>query len=150
MKILLDTNIVLRNAIRTDPQHPQVHQALARLVRDGWELCIGTQNVIEFWVVATRPTNVNGLGLSPRQAEVEVKALLGAFTLLADPDDLIDRWLDLCARYGVSGRPAHDARLVAVMLSHGIKHLLTLNVADFTRYAERISDPGTRNARIGG
>lgn len=136
MRILLDTNIVLRNAVRTDSAHPRVHQALARLIREGWELCIGTQNVIEFWVVATRPTDVNGLGLSPRQAEAEVNALLSAFTLLNDPDGLIDTWLDLCARYGVSGRPAHDARLVAVMRMHGINHLLTLNSADFTRYSE--------------
>lgn len=136
MKILLDTNIIIRNAVRTDPQHLPVHQALVRLVREGWELCVGTQNVIEFWVVATRPTNVNGLGLSPQQAEEEVIALLGAFTLLTDPNDLIDLWLDLCTRYGVSGRPAHDARLVALMRPNGIKRLLTLNAADFTRYVE--------------
>jgi predicted nucleic acid-binding protein len=47
-----------------------------------------------------------------------------------------ERWLDLCSRYGVSGRSAHDARLVALMLAHGLTHLLTLNSADFARYAE--------------
>ncbi len=136
MRILLDTNIVLRNAVITDPQHPQVHDALERLVQGGWELCIGVQNMVEFWVVATRPTNVNGLGLSPSQAEQEIAAIRMAYTLLRDPADAMERWLDLCVRYTVSGRPAHDARLVALMLAHGITHLFTLNPTDFSRYTE--------------
>jgi predicted nucleic acid-binding protein len=136
LRICLDTNIILRNAIRTDPQHARVSAALERLVQGGWELCIGVQNVVEFWVVATRPTNVNGLGLSPGQAQQEVAVLMTAYTLLRDPSDLLERWLDLCSRYAVSGRPAHDARLVALTLSHGLTHFLTLNPTDFARYAE--------------
>ncbi len=136
MRIFLDTNIILRNAIRTDPQHARVSASLQRLVRGGWELCIGVQNVVEFWVVATRPTNVNGLGLSPAQARQEVTAIMAAYTLLRDPPDLLERWLDLCSRYSVSGRTAHDARLVALTLAHGLTHFLTLNGADFARYSE--------------
>jgi len=49
---------------------------------------------------------------------------------------VLERWLDLCSRYGVSGRPAHDTRLVALMLAQGLTHLLTLNSADFARYTE--------------
>ena len=136
MRILLDTNIVLRNAVRNDPQHPQVHDALERLVQGGWEPCIGVQNVVEFLVVATRPTDVNGLGLSPDRAQQEVAAIRAAYTLLRDSADAMERWLELCVRYSVSGRPAHDARLVALMLAHGITHLLTLNPSDFSRYTE--------------
>ena len=69
MRILLDTNILLRNARRSDPDYQRVNAALDRLIADGWELCVGVQNIVEFWVVATRPTNVNGLGLSPAEAE---------------------------------------------------------------------------------
>jgi predicted nucleic acid-binding protein len=28
----------------------------------------------------------------------------------------------------------HDARLVAVMRTHGVTHILTFNVSDFVRY----------------
>jgi predicted nucleic acid-binding protein len=136
VRILLDTNILLRYAVRTDPAHPQVRAASKRLVENGWELCIGTQNLVEFWVVATRPLNVNGFGLTPEQARQEIALLMAAYTVLRDPQDLLERWLDLCTRHAVSGRPAHDARLVALMLAHGITHLLTLNPADFARYAE--------------
>jgi hypothetical protein len=113
VRILLDTNVLLRSAIRTDVRHPQVTLALERPVQGGWEPCIGVQNVVEFWVVATRPVDVNGLGLSPEQARQGIGEALRVFLLLRDPPDLLERWLDLCTRYSVSGRPAHDARLVA-------------------------------------
>jgi predicted nucleic acid-binding protein len=132
----LDTNIVLRNAVQSDPQHALVRDALQRLTQSGWELCIGTQNVVEFWVVATRPVGVNGLGMTPEQADQEVDALLTAFTLLRDPDDLLARWRDLCRRHSVRGRQAHDARIVAMMLGAGVTDLLTLNGGDFARYGE--------------
>jgi hypothetical protein len=32
------------------------------------------------------------------------------------------------------GVQVHDARLVALMMAHGLSHLLTLNPADFQRY----------------
>jgi predicted nucleic acid-binding protein len=92
------------------------------------------QSLFEFWVVATRPLEVNGLGMGAHQARGEVLGILNAFSLLPDPADLLERWLDLCVRHSVCGRPAHDARLVAVMLAHGITHLLTLNPGDFARY----------------
>jgi len=34
----------------------------------------------------------------------------------------------------VTGKRAHDARLVAAMLRHRISQLLTINATDFTRY----------------
>ncbi len=136
MRVLLDTNIVVRNANRDDPQHGLVAGHVQRLVEEGRELCIAAQTVFEFWVVATRPADVNGLGFSPGDARRNVDLIVDAYSLLADPPDLMARWLDLCTRYEVRGRQAHDARLVACMLSHQIGRLLTLNVADFARYPE--------------
>lgn len=49
------------------------------------------------------------------------------------------QWERLVRQYGVRGRAVHDAQLVAVMLTHGITHLLTLNDADFRRYADEIT-----------
>ncbi len=39
------------------------------------------------------------------------------------------------SQYQVSGKNAHDARLVAAMMVHGISRILTFNVGDFMRYA---------------
>ena len=38
--------------------------------------------------------------------------------------------------YGVSGVQVHDARLVAAMIFHNVKHILTFNGQDFRRYAD--------------
>ena len=38
--------------------------------------------------------------------------------------------------YRVSGKNAHDARLVAAMVVHEIESILTFNTGDFLRYEE--------------
>ncbi len=136
MRILLDTNIILRNVAIPGMQHDEVADALNRLTLRGDELCVGTQNIMEFWVVATRPQSVNGFGLTPDQARQEVDIIMRTFIVLRDTSDLLELWLDLCSRYAVSGRPAHDARLVALMLAHNVTHLLSLDPGGFARYTE--------------
>ncbi|MBI3909497.1 MAG: PIN domain nuclease [Armatimonadetes bacterium] len=143
MRALLDTNVVLRNANMLDPLYPRVNQALRKLAADGWDLCIAPQNVVEFLVVATRPVAVNGFGLTSDEARQEIDVVMNSYTVLPDPPDLLQRWLDLCTRYQARGRQAHDARLVAFMQGHGIAHLLTLNAADFVRYADVVCPPLT-------
>jgi predicted nucleic acid-binding protein len=38
--------------------------------------------------------------------------------------------------YQLQGKRVHDARLVAVMLVHGVTHLLTFNPGDFNNIGE--------------
>ena len=38
--------------------------------------------------------------------------------------------------YGVSGTKVYDARIVAAMIVHGVRHILTLDGSDFGRYTE--------------
>jgi predicted nucleic acid-binding protein len=136
VKILLDTNVTLRASVETASEHPLVSQALLHLVAQGHELSLAPQTLYEFWAVATRPLAVNGFAHSPQETRRRIDDLLTAYELLPDPPDLVTRWADLCDRYQVAGKQAHDARLVALMLSHGVTHLLTLNPRDFTRYSE--------------
>jgi predicted nucleic acid-binding protein len=79
-------------------------------------------------------TNLNGLGLSPEEADLELTQLEGLFRLLPDVSSIYPIWRRLVVAARVSGRQVHDARLVAVMLAHGISHLLTFNTSDFTRH----------------
>lgn len=57
------------------------------------------------------------------------------FLLLAEPLDILDRWLNLVRQHGIVGRQVHDARLVALAIAHGIEHILTINTSDYTRYS---------------
>lgn len=132
----LDTNVLLIHQNRADPRHSSVTAALHEATSAGKELCFPAQVMFEFYVVATRPIAVNGLGLSPASASRQVALCREAFSLLPDPPDLIDRWLHLCEERGVSGRPAHDARIVAWMMGQGIRRLITCNPRDFGRFDE--------------
>ena len=63
--------------------------------------------------------------------------------LPADAHHILD-WRRLADTYRVVGRQVFDTRLVAVMLAHGITHLLTFNTGHFFRYAGlTVVDPAT-------
>ena len=68
MRFLLDSGILLRLVDEHDSQHDLVEAAVGTLGNCGDELFITTQNIAEFWNVATRPIANNGLELPPATA----------------------------------------------------------------------------------
>jgi hypothetical protein len=55
---------------------------------------------------------------------------------VADEGSLVtERLLALLADVSVGGKQVHEANIVATMQVYGIRHLLTHNVDDFTRFA---------------
>lgn len=133
-KILLDTNLLLRSSDQTSPDRVLAEGAVAKLLSNGDELYLTTQNLIEFWSVVTRPRNVNGFDWTTQQAEMEINLLLSKFPLLPDLQDVLTHWLKLVSQHDIKGRRTHDARLVAVMLAHSVTHLLTFNTGDFASF----------------
>ena len=85
-------------------------------------------------LVATRPLSVNGLGMTPAQAQSELARIKSLFRLLPDTPAIYDEWETVVSRHQVSGRNAHDARIVAAMNIHAISSILTFNGDDFKRY----------------
>jgi predicted nucleic acid-binding protein len=131
---LVDTNILLRITRRFDPQHKVVDTALARLAGEGATLYYTHQNIAELWNAMTRPIARNGLGLTAADAEREVQAIESGMSLLPDSEAVYREWRRIAVQYGVSGVQVHDARLAAAMYVHAVNHILTLNVADFSRF----------------
>ena len=142
MLVLVDTNLVLR---LVEPAH--VHHAIAATAMEsletlGHQAVVVPQVVYEFSAVATRPSEVNGLGLSPAETQATLRRLLSMFDLLRDERRIYEHWHQLVATHEVKGKQVHDTRLVAAMLRHGISHLLTFNASDFVRYSEiTVIDP---------
>jgi predicted nucleic acid-binding protein len=134
MNILLDTNILVRLAEPSEPDHPLCLQAVRRLEQAGDGLHLCAQTAIEFWVVATRPKNVRGLGFDPVRTETALLRAERSWRWLPEPPDIAARWRRIVNRHAVLGKEAHDARLVALMEAHGLTHILTLNTTDFLRY----------------
>lgn len=131
---LLDTNLLLRSASDGHPMQEQAVHAVTRLRQQGARVWITPQNLVEFWAVATRPTERNGLGLTVEAANAEVLRLTHLFPLLPDVPEIYLEWHRLVVDHRVLGLQVYDARLVAVMLVYGVTQLLTYNVDDFRRY----------------
>lgn len=132
---LVDTNILLRASRRSDPQHKLVDGALAKLASAGTALHYTHQNIAELWNAMTRPAARNGFGLTIAEAESEVRAIEAGMILLPDREAVYREWRRIVVQYAVLGVQVHDARLAAAMRVHGVKHILTLNVGDFSRYS---------------
>jgi len=134
MRYLADTNILLRSA---EPAHPMYADAVASvkiILAQGETVCVFTQNLIEFWNVATRPVADNGFGFTPAQTGIEVSRIESLLTVVPDDAAIYPEWRRLVLAHSVLGKQVHDARIVAAMNVHSIAHLLTFNGGDFKRY----------------
>jgi predicted nucleic acid-binding protein len=135
MDVLADTGILLRLLEPTDPIHATVDQAVKLLHARGERIVIAVQNATEFWNVCTRPTTARGgYGLSTAETDRRLTIIEAAFAVLSEPPLAYRLWRSLVMLHAVQGKQVHDARLVALMQTHGITHILTLNGSDFTRY----------------
>lgn len=134
--ILVDTNVWVRTLRPDDPQHLAAVDAVTSLRTAGHLLVVVPQVFYELWSVSTRPIINNGLGFSTEQSLEDQRRILESAELLEDDSGVFDAWRDLVSKYEVIGKQAHDARLVAAMIRHGVTHLLTFNGQDFARFAE--------------
>jgi len=136
MRYLVDSNVLLRLLQRNDPHHSIIRQAVRSLVARGDELCCAPQNIIELWNVSTRPATARGgFGLTTAETDRRVRLIERVLTVLEETPAVYPEWRRLVMGNSVNGVQVHDARIVAVMNVHAITHVLTLNGADFSRYA---------------
>lgn len=134
MQVLLDTNVLLRAVETAHPQFRAAVDSSELLRRQGHEPVVVPQVLYEFWVVATRPKEANGLAMPPEAADHEIASIQQFFRLCDDACGIYRQWRELVVRHAVLGKQAHDARLAATMKHHAITHVLTFNFTDFSRY----------------
>ena len=134
MPTFVDSNILVFLADPNSPFFNETARAVALLLSRGEELYVAPQNLIEFWVVATRPVASRGLGMSAAQAQAELARIKSLFRWLADSPAIYLEWEKLVTQHAVLGKNAHDARLAAVMSVYNIGTLLTANKSDFKRF----------------
>src|SRR5262249_9796284 len=92
------------------------------------------QVAYEFWAVATRTIEANGLGMTSPEADEALRDMTELFPLLQDERGIMLRWWGLGRRDDVKGVESFAVRLVAAMQRHSISHILTWNASDFARY----------------
>lgn len=142
MSVLVDTNVLLRLAQPNHRQYRAATDSVARARLAGEALYVTPQNIAEFWAAATRPVGAaNGLGLTTAAVAAEIGTIERLFQLAADDPATYSTWKGLVVTHRVLGTQVYDARLFAAMLVHGISHILTFNVADFSRYRVAVLHP---------
>ena len=134
--MLIDTSVLARLLQPHHPLYAVADRAIERLVSEGRDLYVVPQNLIELWVVGTRPVEQNGLGMNAADMARELIRIKRMFLLLPDSAAVYSVWESLVTQHNVSGKPAHDAHLVAAMRTHGLKSILTFDPSGFTRYAD--------------
>jgi predicted nucleic acid-binding protein len=100
--LLIDTNILVRRINRHDPQYRDAHRALEKIAQRGDRICITPRNMMEFWNVATRPADKNGLALTPSHADRITRRFEESFRLLPDTVDIYGEWRKLVVNHSVS------------------------------------------------
>ncbi len=138
MNYLADSNILTTLSQEYSPKFKPLRLFLTDLFRGGDFIYIVPQNLIEYWTVATRPAESNGLGLSVDEATIEIERYKKYFQLRRSFQDSYIIWESLVIKYRVMGKNTHDAHLVAAMIQNNITHILTFNGKDFKRFDEVI------------
>ena len=135
--MFIDTNVLVNARILEAPDHQIARASLERVFQELEPLRISRQVVREYLSVVTRP-QVWAVAMSLEDALDDVNRLIGSFEILEDGPVVTESLITLCHEVVVGGRQIHDANIVATMLAHGERRLLTFNAADFRRYGDRI------------
>lgn len=136
MSYAIDTNVIARSIHEGHPMRQASKDAIKVLLDRGETVCVLAQSLYEFWVIATRPLEANGFGMSATEAQIRLAEFEARLTLKTDRPEIYAEWKQLVTQHSVMGKPAHDARIAAAMKVHGITHLLTFNVGDFKRFQQ--------------
>jgi predicted nucleic acid-binding protein len=135
MHVLIDTGILLRAFDRSESQQKSIFRALRHLWSNGHQLVTTSQNIAEFWNVSTRPASARGgFGMDVASVDARVKVIERLGDVLPFSVQAYQEWRRLVIAHQICGVSVHDARIVAVMHTLNVTHLLTLNGADFQRY----------------
>ena len=136
MNVLLDTNVLLRLDHVGNPHRTQAQEAIERLADEQHTLRTVPKCSTSIGRSPRVRPDANGLGFSVSEAQQMLADHKELFPPLRDERGILERWEDLVATHRVTGKTAHDARLAAALLRHGLNHLLTFNVSDFVRFSQ--------------
>lgn len=135
--MFIDTNVLVYARILEAPNHSVARASLERAFQSYEPLRISRQVVREYLSVMTRP-QIWAIPITRVDVLEDVNRLLSAFEILEDGPVVTDSLTTLCREVEAGGKQIHDANIVATMLAHGERRLLTFNTSDFRRYGDHI------------
>ena len=131
----VDTCVLLAATDTSRDQHAEAVRFLDDGLKGTQRLFVVPQIFREYLVVATRPPEANGLGLSPSDASDNIKRFKRFIQILPEDTETTAHLLVLIHQHDLNGKRIHDANLVASMARHGLRKLKTFNPADFKAFS---------------
>ena len=129
----LDTNILIY-AMNADSELAKpVREKLESLKEQNYKFCITEQIVREVLCVITGSRFVTK-PLDSNKAKQLGTLLLYQFVFLPSNNYSRLQFLELVAQHNIKGRKIHDANIVAIMKTHGVREIFTYNKKDFQMY----------------
>jgi len=136
-KGMVDTNVILRADYKEVMLHNEADALIRQARKDGYQLWISRQIIREYIVQITRPGFLK-VPLTPLKVESQVNALRLVFRVADETDAVTSKLIELKI-YPSGGKQIHDLNIIATMLVYGIDTLLTINVEDMKRFADRVT-----------
>ncbi len=140
--MFIDTNVFVSSRFSNAADHDVARARLYDATLGDEPLRISRQVVREYLAVVTRPQSWR-VGIGREEALDDANSLLANFEVLEDGHEVTEVLLSLCREVPGGGRQIHDANIVATMLAHGERRLLTFNTRDFRRFGGRIELVGS-------
>ena len=135
--MFVDTNVLVFARVVESPDHEIAVDRLERVVQSREPVRISRQIMREYLSVVTRPQTWP-VAITREEALDDVQRMISVLDVLEDGPEVTATLVRLCREVPVGGRQIHDANIVATMLAHGERRLLTFNTADFRRFGDRI------------
>lgn len=137
-RAFVDTNILLRAMIPRMAQHQAAESLIQKLWSEDVELWISRQVIREYRVQATHPHSFTP-SLTIEQVMEQMEIIETLFRVADETRHVTAQLFILLQAYPTRGKQVHDANIVATMLAFGIDTLLTMNVDDLKRFADKIT-----------
>ena len=134
---ILDTNVLV-SATASQRELHTVAQDVMQWPTLGRQIYVSGQILREYLVVATRPFESNGLGLTCAEATANVSLFHSSMHCLEEDERVRRRLVQLVQTHECRGVLIHDANVVATALTHDIPAIVTENERDFLRFADLV------------
>jgi len=133
--LFVDTNVLLTATDCSRRHHLAAQHLFGAAARSCFHLAMSGQIIREYLVVATRPLEVNGLGLSTGDALRNVEEFQRRLAVYDETEAVSNRLCQLVRDTQLQGKRIHDANIAATMLTHGMSKLVTEDSGDFANFA---------------
>ncbi len=104
MRVLVDTNVLIRLFQPSNPSSPIAASAIHELKKHDFEVVMVPQILYELWVVATRTVTLNGFGMSVSDTSLLQEKCMQQFRLLRDERGIFDHWSQIVSSNQVIGK----------------------------------------------